>query len=188
MKETKNPIALQSKNWIITSLLELMKKYKYSEITIKDITKKADLDRRTFYRHFQSKDDVICACIKTICDEYIGTLQSEKSPSAYTTAKIYFTICLKHLDFLILMNKHGLSGFLFTKYNEYMPRLQDNDVSPELKLNYGDHITYLYAFNNGGFWALTLKWLENGAIQSPDEMAEVICKILHGMLNCNLTA
>jgi AcrR family transcriptional regulator len=58
MKHTENPIALQSKRWIMESLIELMNKKTFQEITISELTAHADLGRRTFYRNFTSKEDV----------------------------------------------------------------------------------------------------------------------------------
>lgn len=188
MKETVNPIALQSKKWIVASLFDLMEEYKYSEITITDISKYAGLDRRTFYRNFRSKEDVICSYIKEMCNEYISMLRKESTPSTFLTAKTYFMLCLKHLDFISLMNKHELLGFLLTKYNEYMPSLQVRDISPEMVEYYGDDLAYLYAFNNGGFWNLSIQWVQSGAVQTPSEMADVVCKIVRGMSECSTIA
>lgn len=181
MKGTENPIALQSQKWIVLSLLNLMKTEDYSKISIKDIAKSADLDRRTFYRNFQSKEDVLCFYIKGMCDEYIDSLSREQNPTTFLAAKTYFSICLKHLDFFNLLKDQGLLGLLLLKFDEFMPSLQQQNVSQDLKNYYGGNISYLYAFNNGGFWNMSIQWIRNGSNQSPEEMAEIICKIIHGM-------
>lgn len=185
MKETENPIALKSKKWIVEALFKLMEEKEYIHITVKDIAKRADLDRRTFYRNFQDKDDVLCFYIKGMCIEYIDALKLIKNPSTFLTAKTYFMICLNHLTFLGLLNKCGLLGFLLTKQNEFMPKLQQRDLSPDIKAFYGDNLEYLYAFNNGGFWNLSIYWIQNGSIQTPDEMAAIVCKIIRGMSECS---
>lgn len=184
MKTTTNPVAIQSQKWIVSSLLDLMKIQDYPKISIKDIAKYADLDRRTFYRNFQSKEDVLSSYIKDICDEYIAALSAEKSPSTFLTAKTYFLICQKHLEFLVLVKNQGLLGFLLLKYNEFMPNLQQQNGSDDFKDYYGNNISYLYAFNNGGFWNLSIQWILDGAIQSPEEMANIVCKIVQGMSEC----
>ena len=55
----KNPSALKSREWIRKAMLELLKERKYAQITIKDICKKADLSRQTFYQIYDSKDEVM---------------------------------------------------------------------------------------------------------------------------------
>lgn len=68
MNQMPSKTAQQSKSWLTHSLLELMKEKSFSDITITEIAEKAQLDRRTFYRHFQSKKDIL--------DRYFGlTLQ-----------------------------------------------------------------------------------------------------------------
>lgn len=184
MKTSANPIAIQSQKWIVSSLLDLMKTQAYDKISIKDIAEHADLDRRTFYRNFCSKEDVLGAYIKGMCDEYIEALSIENNPSTFLTAKTYFSMCEKHLAFLNLLKEQGLLEFLLIKYNESIPSLLQQHILQDFKAYYGNHIAFLYAFTNGGFWNLSIQWLLDGATQSPEEMAHIVCKIVQGMSAC----
>ena len=49
----------RAKDYIIEALLLLMKKKRYTDIKIADITNKAGVNRVTFYRNFSSKEEVI---------------------------------------------------------------------------------------------------------------------------------
>ena len=49
----------QSKKWLLEALLHFMGKKKYSEITIKEFTKQAGLDRKTCCHHFKIKDEIL---------------------------------------------------------------------------------------------------------------------------------
>ncbi|MBZ9693497.1 TetR/AcrR family transcriptional regulator [Clostridium sp. M14] len=64
MKQKPNRIAEQSKKWLIEALFDLMEEKPYSTITVKEISDKAQLSRRTFYRNFKVKEDLLCS--KTI--------------------------------------------------------------------------------------------------------------------------
>lgn len=55
----ENPLTVQSKQWILEALLKLMEEKNYEKITIKELTARADLDRKTFYRNFRSKEEVL---------------------------------------------------------------------------------------------------------------------------------
>ena len=60
MKALKeNPVAVQSKQMLLNALLELMEKKAYSSISIKELAECAGLDRKTFYRNFDSKEEVL---------------------------------------------------------------------------------------------------------------------------------
>lgn len=43
----------------VSAGLELFLKYGYENVTVADIAERVDISRRTFFRHFQSKDDVV---------------------------------------------------------------------------------------------------------------------------------
>ncbi len=51
--------AVRSKESIVQAMFALMENDKYEKISISEITAVARLDRRTFYRHFKTKDDII---------------------------------------------------------------------------------------------------------------------------------
>ncbi|WP_312113458.1 TetR/AcrR family transcriptional regulator [Brevibacillus reuszeri] len=67
MQHTLAPRSLQSREWIILALIQLMEKKAYSLISITEITRKAGLARQTFYRNYQDKDDVL---FEYLCNQY----------------------------------------------------------------------------------------------------------------------
>ncbi len=66
MNPTQNPSAIRSKNEITYTLLHLMKSFPYNEIAVKQILIEAHVARKTFYRNFTSKDDVLNSHIERI--------------------------------------------------------------------------------------------------------------------------
>ena len=59
-------IRIRSEEGIVHSLLALMKEKNYQEITIEEITDGARLVRRTFYRIFSSKQQVLQSALKEV--------------------------------------------------------------------------------------------------------------------------
>ncbi|WP_148129013.1 TetR/AcrR family transcriptional regulator, partial [Nosocomiicoccus sp. HMSC067E10] len=59
MKMSNHPSVIQSQQWIYESLIKLMQEKSFNSISIGEITKLADLDRTTFYRNFDSKEDIL---------------------------------------------------------------------------------------------------------------------------------
>lgn len=47
------------KTYIMEAFILLLEEKSFSEITIKEITKKAGVNRSTYYRNFDSKEDII---------------------------------------------------------------------------------------------------------------------------------
>lgn len=58
MKKKKREADL-FKTYIMEALVILLEKKKFSEITIKEITRKAGVNRSTYYRNFHSKEEII---------------------------------------------------------------------------------------------------------------------------------
>ena len=59
MYSGNNPSALRSMEWLRQALLQLLDEKKYSQLTIKEICRRADLSRQTFYQIFDSKDEIM---------------------------------------------------------------------------------------------------------------------------------
>ena len=59
MNTTNGKIAEQSKKRIANALLVALERYDYKEITITQLAGEANLSRKTFYRLFADKDDVL---------------------------------------------------------------------------------------------------------------------------------
>ena len=97
MIESNNPSAVRSKTEITQALLKLMEEYPYSEITVKQIILTASLARKTFYRNFESKDDVLCSLIKKSFREYFDIVNNARGDVLTTI----FSYAEKNRDILI---------------------------------------------------------------------------------------
>ncbi|MCY8607481.1 TetR family transcriptional regulator, partial [Bacillus sonorensis] len=59
----------RTKRMIRDALSELMEEKAFEEITVTDMTKKADINRGTFYLHYQDKYDLLDQSEEEIIDE-----------------------------------------------------------------------------------------------------------------------
>jgi len=57
-----------------TALLELIKEKSYEEISIEEITERANVGRTTFYLHYKDKDDLLMEEFSTTINERVQTL------------------------------------------------------------------------------------------------------------------
>lgn len=177
MNENKiNPIAEQSREMFISALFELLEKKPYSQITISDIASQAQLARRTFYRNFTSKEDIIKAFYIKQSKEFIDFLKKEETLSVYIVAKTYFTIMGKNLRTLKLLEKNDLLYLLLQFSQPFIYQSFSNNKSTS---NNNDYIDLLFPFISGGFWSLSIAWIKDGAVKTPDEMATFISTVLN---------
>ena len=163
MNPTQNPSALRSKKVITESLLLLMKKYPYAEITVKQILLETDISRKTFYRNFLSKDDVLNSFINTILQDYVDTIQQQQQKySLLQTLDDIFDFCGKNKEILFILRDNRLLYLLLEKlnvlmneHNRYISESQKNHLESQLLTE------YIIYFNIGGVWNLIVRWIEN---------------------------
>ncbi|POP34300.1 TetR/AcrR family transcriptional regulator, partial [Blautia producta] len=101
MYSTQNPIAIQSQKWLVSALLVLMQKKAYKSITIKEIARKADLDRSTFYRNFKSKQDILNFHLDSLTQDYISKISELNELDMQKIFKVFLDFCNVNLDFII---------------------------------------------------------------------------------------
>lgn len=75
MNRTNRRIAEESKQKIGNALFTLMKVYHFREITVTQLTQEAELSRKTFYRLFNDKDEVLNIVFDTLFYEFLRRLR-----------------------------------------------------------------------------------------------------------------
>lgn len=177
MNPTQNPSALRSKKVITESLLLLMKQYPYSEITVKQILLETDISRKTFYRNFLSKDDVLNSFIETILQDYVNTIQQQQQEYSFVkTLDIIFEFCERNREILFILRDNNLLYLLLEKlnalilkeHNRYNSQLQENHLGSPLLTEY---IVY---FNIGGIWNLIVRWIKNNMCDSVTDIKKSV--------------
>lgn len=168
---SNNPTAIQSKKWIVEALLALMALKEYRFISVSELSAKAQIDRRTFYRHFACKDDILRFLIDDISMEYLNALQADSPMDTYTITKIFFNVCLRHSNFLILLSQQNLMYFLLEKFYENLPIIHSQVRSKEIESLLGQDMDYFLFFHAGGFWSILSKWIADGMEKSTNDLA-----------------
>ena len=174
-KRRENPQKAISKEWIAKALFDLMSEKPYKEITITEVSERADLARRTFYRHFETIDDVLDYILETSSGQFAAFLSEQPETDMPSFVRVFFEYWQQHKGFLMLLQKHNL---LFLLLQKFMPAVRyklhgDISTNPDAMI-----LEYVFYFASGGLWNLLLKWLEDGAILKPEEMAEIANSIV----------
>lgn len=173
MVRSTHTLAIKSQKWILESLLDLMNRKSYDEITVTEICKNAQLDRRTFYRNFKDKDDVMEFYIATLQSEFLATLKYVKVRAIHSMAKAQFDFWKEHLEFLLALHKNNILMSLILKVtNEFIPTIY-TEFHEQIPSNF----QYKSAFIIGGFCNILFHWLSTGAKESSDEIAKIVSEL-----------
>ena len=166
-----NPSVLLSKEWIIESLLDMLSIKPLSSISISEIAENAKVDRRTFYRHFRSKNDVISYCIHKVSKQYEEIVLRYNINDAFSFAKAIFETLEIMKEILRILHKQNLLDLFLTDFEIIYEKYQYQYTTPEiLKM---ENIDYIIGYHRGGFTNIVKKWITEGCIYSPNEMGKV---------------
>ncbi|WP_180272774.1 TetR/AcrR family transcriptional regulator [Konateibacter massiliensis] len=170
-KKQTSAIAIKSQRWIADSLIRLLENYSFSEITITQICQEANLVRKTFYRNFESKEDVL----HYVLDELFGEFQQKNEISAAATFEIfthYYEFWASEKQLLTYLHRDGLFYLLNQKYIEYADSIRmyllqaNNDIQTGLE-------PYAIRFIAGGMVAILEHWLVCGFDESIDSLTKL---------------
>lgn len=155
---------MKSKDKIVKSLIELMETHEFEEITVKDISELAEVNRSTYYRNFKSKEDIIKYKLESIMDEYLKEFESKTDKTKETYIRTILETFLKHEEFLKIIHKQNQSYILQkVLVNYFGDVLKDTSKKERYQVYY--HI--------GGIYNFTICWIENDMKDQPECLAKI---------------
>lgn len=176
MNPTQNPSALRSKKIITETLITLLKDYPLSEITVKHILLESGISRKTFYRNFSSKEDVLSSYIDSILFEYKDKIIDDSNITFTESFDIIFNFCAVNKELLIILKNNNLL---------YLPLMKLNTLLPTLHKDI-DNRSYLIYFNIGGIWNIIVNWINNDMLDSADKIKRNLIDYLSDINNISL--
>lgn len=179
MNNSSNPSAIRSRKMITKALFSLMEKNQFKDISIKEISDEALLDRRTFYRNFNSKEDVITSYGNLLMKELAESIIAKHDLNLYFIIESYFEFWNENLNFLRLLQNNHLLYFLFENFDEFRIRLHTFIFPSMNEDKIPEPLSYFLSFILGGLWSTLTKWLNEGATKSPSYMAKIICNTIN---------
>ncbi len=160
MNTTNGKIAQQSRLKLTQALFSIMQQYSYKEITITQITQEAGLARKTFYRLYSSKDDILNDFFQTVFSECRDQICAKQLHHYWEVVQVYFDFWEEKKELLMLLQKHYLLGELFEKSYQYSFEIFEFVRSKEVMQLFEPQMPYLLAYAIGGIQSLLIKWVE----------------------------
>lgn len=155
--ERKHPANLFVRDCITKALFKLMKTKNYQDITVSALVKTAGVSRNSFYRNYQSIEDILRQYFveqtSQWWNEYIA------NPNLNIIAEI-FQHLLNMQEEILLLYKAGLPHLLM----EHIVMCGRESLTSELSN------VYQTAFMSGGLCGLTNQWILRGMKESPAQM------------------
>lgn len=168
------------------SFIKLMEKKDISQITIKEICEKADINRATFYAHYSDQNDLLRKIENKLLDNikaYLEKIDQKKTEvSAVLIAEKIFEYIQENARLCkLLLSERG--DFSFQKqimtlvYDIIIAEITDNNKITK------EDAEYVYSFTISGCVGIVQKWLDDGMKKSPRYMAETVIKLTLGLIS-----
>ena len=177
MYESTNPSVIRSQKEITDALLKLMQEHPYDEISVKQILLESKLARKTFYRNFDSKDDVLMSLFRKNLREYFDIVNNARGDVLTTI----FEFADRNRQLLLLLDKNELLPIFLNCLNEYFASLlvlQNKELNPFAKLFEGLDSEYLLRLNIGAVWNVISLWVRDGMKDDPEEIKQSVRQYL----------
>lgn len=167
------------KKRITEALFSLLGRKAFSEITVTDIVQEAQVARASYYRNFESKEQVVEAAMDDLRDELLGDVHYDDDEQIFDreNARAGFekalAVCLVRKADLLALYRNGFGSLIQQTFNRYITEFAGG-VSADSSERYK-----LY-FISGAVTNVLIEWLSEGAKEPPREIAALCVEYFTG--------
>ncbi len=152
------------KTQITKAMLELLEQYEFEELSISQITARAQVSRNSFYRNYKSKEDILLHYVRRLFTDWREECE-KRAPGS--TAELYgdlFQHFIDNRDFYMLLKKRNQFHLFLTVL------LEQTGPKPE----HENMWAYTLAFIAYGTYGWIEEWVARGMQESGDVMASLL--------------
>lgn len=164
----------RTRAWLLETLLDLIESKDYSEITITELTERAGIARQTFYRNYDSMDDILLSRLNGIIDEYLEkvfrNLEKKKDPDWDFEVKQLIFLWQQNEVIFRALKKAGLDYQVMEKLSHLFTRFHMKAQNLEKLDDKQQHLVY---YLSGGVFMVLNKWFENDRKFPSDQLADL---------------
>lgn len=157
------------KEQITEATISLLKEFEFSQISISQITTKAQVSRNSFYRNYVDKEDILLKYIKNVTTKWDSEYQLINRGSDVELFGSLFKHLKENGDFYLLLKKRNLFYLFLNTYIEIYGA----------KAEYDNMTAYVTSFIAYGTYGWIEEWIERGMQESAETMSALLSS--HGM-------
>ncbi|APU71696.1 TetR family transcriptional regulator [Companilactobacillus crustorum] len=164
--EHSQQIKRDSKDYLITALLQILKTKDLNEITITQVVKKAGVSRMAFYRNFETLDDVLIFYFKPKIDaEFNLIINHVPQKQKLTTLGDFFTEMAEEMRLAAQRNYEFIIQNIFNdNMNRFYEQVLDWQNFSKIQKK------YWIQFMSAGVYAIWREWLTSGQTETLNDI------------------
>ena len=167
----KDKRAERSAKNICTALIELMKKKPYYEISVTDIQQAAGVGRSTFYRNFDTPDDILLLMCNNAFDDIFS------NSNGLLTAVNCFNYWFDNSEILEALMKANRVNYFADSFKKH---LMESNFDTKHKHTDADYQYQAAMISYAMVGALTA-WIERGRVETKAEMFKYVVNSIRGI-------
>lgn len=171
----------RTKKLLTEAFIELLSVKKLNEITVKELCDKADVNRGTFYLHYQDIYDLKRQIETDLYDELVNLIRPFSNVKELDSYQLFYNLFLytkkNEALFRSFLGPNGDISFLTnlkTLFKEYYLSALLQGRTLDITMN----LQYAYDFISSGFTGLVISWLESKHPNSIEEMAKLTSRMV----------
>lgn len=162
---------LRVKESITTTLFQLMHEKSISDISISELIRRAGVARVSFYRNYESKEDVLVTLIEDVLEQYRDTIDSnETSFYTYQNVSRSFEFFKMYGEFVLDLYQFGYGSVLLEKLNRFHEEVAGTMPNRSIE----KYRLYMYM---GALFNTAIMWLQNGTREELGDIAGMFCSM-----------
>lgn len=150
------------KHQITNALLELLKEKSIADISITELTQKAQIGRVSFYRNFQTKEDILREESDRLIKEWGKLYETNPESSPETLFPSLFDFYREHKEFYTILYQAGMTLIM---QETIMNAIQ---ITPEM----ANIEAYMKSFWAYGIYGWLIEWMKRGMPESGRELIQ----------------
>lgn len=164
-------MAANAKKYIAEALILLMKDHSIEEITVSELVKRAGVSRMTYYRYFDSKDEILEYYMHYIFNIFTQKEKKSDSPVPFGSAKHVqdsLTFFRQYGDFAKCIYQSGNDSIMLNMVNKYMQSQPGFNRGSTAK-------KYAFYYYAGALYNCYIEWVLEDFCTPVEELTRVIC-------------
>ena len=158
------------------SLTELMKEKNIRDISVKELTQRADVNRGTFYSHYQDIYDMVRQLEDELFEEFNQVIsaypaEAVQREGVYPIVRDVFAFVRRNADLCATLLGDGRDSTFLERLRAAVHQKVAAEWSALYDLRSEALWEYILAFLVGGMVNIIQKWASGGWKQTPEELA-----------------
>jgi len=155
------------------TIIELLREFHISKITVKMLCERANISRSTFYTHYDNPFDLLNQLESEIYQVLQEIFSSQETLQTITKNLLDYVVKNKNI-FQVLLSKNGSAQFMekmMKLAQEIREENCDRPTNSQLRI-------YIHRFTVTGTISVLQLWLENDMPETTEYMAELVINLI----------